>query len=116
MEYLNKRLSRHFARGWLLDNALAGLIGVAIICTLLFFTLNTDLSSTVEVATVSFSVTAPDKYSSADAYVIARLSDGKTIQLYLPPGWIPPSAGNQIRVKRITRLFFGERFVLLQQP
>ena len=54
------------------------------------------------------------KYSAADGYLLARLEDGEAIQLSLPQGWIPPASGKHIRVKRITRLFFGERFVLLK--
>ena len=91
-------------------------MGAVAIGALVLSPLNTDASSTVENAVVSFSITTATKYSATDSYLIAKLEDGKTIQLYLPAGWIPLTTGKQIRVKRITRLFFGERFVLLKQP
>ncbi len=114
MKTLNKRITQYLARDWVKDNALAAITGILIIGTLVIFALNSDTTATVETATVVFSVSAPDKYSAADGYLLARLEDGKAIQLSLPQGWIQPAPGKHIRVKRITRLFFGERFVLLK--
>jgi hypothetical protein len=116
MDSLNKRITDQLARDWLRGNAPAFLIGFLAVTGFTVFALNTDATETEELATAVLSFNTPDKYSPTDTTLIARLADGKTIQVNLPPGWIPPMAGKQIRVKRITRLFFGERFVLLRQP
>jgi hypothetical protein len=114
MSKTNKAITKLLAISWLKDNMLAGFIGVLIVGILTIFAFNTDLSASIEEAVVAFSINTPDKYSPTDTYVIARLLDGKTIPVYLPSGWIPPTAGQRVSVKRTRRLFFGERFVLLR--
>ena len=88
------------------------MLSIAVPVMIIF--LNTDTSETVVDATVLFSVNAPDRRSATDSHLIAKLQDGKTIEIYLPQSWAPPPSGKTIRVKRIRKLFFGERFVLLR--
>jgi hypothetical protein len=116
MDSLNKRITRRLAIDWTKQNGTAVLMGIFMIVTIVTFTLNSDEAETVETAIVVLNFTTPDKHLPTDMSLLARLADGKTVQINLPPGWIPPMAGKQIRVKRITLLFFGERFVLLRQP
>jgi hypothetical protein len=112
---LKKRIGGYLAKDWIRQNFAAVLTALFIISSITIFFANSDVSSTVETVTVKFAFNNPDKYSSTDSYVIAQMSDGKTIYVYLPPSWVPPKAGSQVSVRRIKRLFFGERFVLLQQ-
>jgi hypothetical protein len=114
MTSLNKRITRHLASIWIGQNLVAVLFAFLMIAPIIIFFANADVSNTVETAIVKFAVNTPDKYSSTDYYVMAILPDGKTIYVNLPPTWVPPPPGKTIRVKRITRLFFGERFVLLK--
>jgi hypothetical protein len=114
MTLLNKRITKHLASAWIRQNFATILFAFLMITPIIIFLTNADLSSTVETAIVKSAVNTPDKYSSTDYYVVALLADGKTIYVYLPQTWVPPSPGKTIRVKRITRLFFGERFVLLR--
>ena len=115
MSKFNRLITLNLILQWLRANAAAVgwllLIGVPISVHFL----NADTSETIVDAIVLFSVNAPDRRSATDNHLLAKLQDGKTIEMYLPQGWAPPPTGKTIRVKRIQRLFFGERFVLLKQ-
>jgi hypothetical protein len=112
---LNKAITKFLAIDWIKTHVPALLMGLTVILVLSAFMLNSDTTFTEETATVLWSFNSPGRYSATDAGVIAELQDGKTVELGMPGAIAPPAIGKQIRVKRIRRLFFGERFVWLRE-
>ena len=113
MKRRNLSITLQSARQLFADNVAAILVFLAVSAAMAITFLNPDSTATEEFATVTFVHNTPDKYSAIDHVLFAKLSDGRTINMTLPQGWVPPMAGKQIRVKRIRKLFFGDRFVLL---
>jgi hypothetical protein len=110
----NRLITIRLVWQWLNDNFAAGLTLLAAAGGICFLAINTDFKVTVEEATALYSVNDPNKFQSTDMQLFAKVKDGRTINISLPQGWVPPASGEKIRVKRITKLFFGERFVLVR--
>lgn len=111
---LNRTITKFLAIDCIKSHAPAVVTGLVVTLVLSAFMLNSDTTFTEETATVLWSFNSPGRYSATDAGVMAELQDGKSISFGVPGDIAPPAIGKQIRVKRIRRLFFGERFVWLR--
>jgi hypothetical protein len=109
----NKAITKFLVADWFEQHISAVIVGLLAVVGAGIFLLNYDGSVQDEIAIVDWSFHVPTRYSATRYVIIAEIADGKTIELGLPAGVLPPPTGKQIRVRRITKLFFGERFVWL---
>jgi hypothetical protein len=115
MPVSNTLITLKLSLQWFRDHIQAMSILLLLGSIFVVHTLNSDTAVEITEATVLFSMNMTNKHSATDSHLVVRLQDGRTTNIYLPPTWVPPARGKTIRVKRITRLFFGERFVLLKE-
>jgi hypothetical protein len=109
----NRAITKLLAIDWLSQHAAAVMLGGAAFGIVAVFLVNADGAFREETALVDFTFHTPTKYSAAHYVMMAELQDGRVVALAMPNGLVPPAPGKQIRVRRITLLFFGERFVWL---
>jgi hypothetical protein len=98
---------------WIKDHWASAVIGLVTVLGVSVFLINSNGPLQEETAVVNLSFLNPSKSYGTTWLVIAKLPDGRIINLNLPAGISPPLPGQSIGVGRITQLFFGQRFVWL---
>jgi hypothetical protein len=110
---MNRALTRALTIDWIKEHWASAVIGLVMVLAATVFLLNSNGPLQEESAIVNLSFLNPSKAYGTTWFVVAKLPDGRIINLSLPAGISPPLQGQKIRVGRITQLFFGQRFVWL---